>query len=361
MGCTSPLYRIPCDSQNFKLLPKSDRNREKNGGVFFFDLLALNSVSDVHGWNEDEVQILRCGQCTDCRLAYSRDWAVRCSLEASLHEHNYFVTLTYDDYTIPSGEFVDYNGDIYESTLRKRDVQLFLKSLREWERTYNNNTGIKVFYCGEYGGLTSRPHYHLCLFGCSEIPDLRCSFKRGNYQYYKSSTYESFWNTSINGVKCLRGFVDITDVSFDTVAYTARYCMKKQQGKMKKDFLSFYNSLDATVRPDLRLQPFIGMSLKPGIASGYYKNHKFQIQSEDLVKYQKKYELFQTKPPRYFDKLFDAEDPDAFAEVKEKRKQTGIAARKAKRNLFSESEFDRQKREEMMNKLKEERYYVRGL
>lgn len=361
MSCTKPLYRIPVESENFKLLPKHEQKREKDGGVFFFDILALQSVTDnIPGWNQDDVQVCRCGQCKDCRLAYSRDWAVRCSLEASLHEHNYFVTLTYDDYSLPRGEYIDYLGDLYDSTLCRRDIQLFIKNLREWERTENNNTGIKVFYCGEYGGQTSRPHFHICIFGCSEIPDLTTSFKRGDFQYYKSAIYEGFWCQRLNGIRVLRGFVDISEVSFDTVAYTARYCMKKIGGKIAKDFMAFYSKLDPELRPDLRLQPFVGMSLKPGIAASFYEDNKLQIYSEDLVKYQKAYDLHTSKPPRYFDKLFDREDPDGMAEIKERRRLSGVAARKAKLEKTGMTEYQLQQHHAKVLEDKEKKY-VRSL
>lgn len=242
------------------------------------------------GWRDDDVQILRCGGCQDCRLAYARDWAIRCSLEASMHEHNYFVTLTYDDNFLPTSVdgYLDLDGEIYDSTLVRRDIQLFIKNLREWERERGNDH-IKVFYCGEYGSSThtSRPHFHLIVFGASEIPDLTFSFKRGEYDYYKSLTYERFWSSKEYGTKLLRGFVDITDASFDTIAYTARYCMKKITGKLKKEFLDVYNALDPDLRPELRTQPFIGMSLKPGIAAEYFAKNHDQILKEDLVKYQR--------------------------------------------------------------------------
>ena len=360
MSCTSPLYRVPIGSHNFSLLVPSDQKRLKNHGVFL-PYEALKAYEDHPSWDSDSVQVLRCGQCSDCRLAYSRDWAVRCSLEAECHEHNYFVTLTYDDLTLPRGEFVDYNGDIYDSTLVRRDIQLFIKRLREWERTQNNNTGVKVFYCGEYGGLTSRPHFHICLFGVSEIPDLMFSYKKGQYNYYKSSLYESFWSTKFNGVEVLRGFVDISDISFDSIAYTARYVFKKQQGLMKKDFLESYAALDPDLRPDLRTQPFIGMSLKPGIGSEYYEKHKFNIRSEDLVKYHKKYQLFKSRPPRYYDKLFERDSPDEFADLKRRRLKGSIAAKKIKSSLVSETDLSRQSREAFILSCKEKKHYVRGL
>lgn len=358
MSCTSPLYRVPVGSLNYMHLTPYDRSRIRNKGVFL-PYEALLDYKDMPGFDVDKVQIIPCGQCTSCRLAKSNDWAIRCSLEASMHEFNYFVTLTYDNEHLPSGEFVDYTGEIYDNNLCRRHIQLFIKNLREWERTTNNNTGIKVFYCGEYGGLTSRAHYHICLFGVSEIPDLRFSFKNGAYKYYKSTLYERFWSSDITGIKIPRGFVDISDVSFDSLAYTARYVLKKQQGCMKKDFLEYYSELEEP--PELRTQPFVGMSLKPGIAAEYYEENKLQIRSEDLVKYQKKYELFMSKPPKYFDKLFDREDPEAFEEVKRKRIESATAARKTKSTLFSESELARMQHEAKIMKDKEDRYYVRRL
>lgn len=362
MSCKAPIYRIPTDSSNFRLLDLADRQRVKNGGVLFFDRDFPNSIySRVPGFDMDDVQKLPCGQCIACRLNYSRDWAVRCSLEAERHEFNYFVTLTYDDDHIPREECIDYSGEIFETQLRRRDVQLFLKKLREWERTERCNTGIKVFYCGEYGSQTSRPHYHLCLFGVSEIPDLKQSFKRGSFQYFKSVLYESFWSEKKNGINLLRGFVDISEVSFDSIAYTARYCLKKQQGVLKKDFLEFYERITDPDKPALRVQPFVGMSLKPGIASEYWHENREQIKLEDKVKYHKAFKLYCSKPPRYFDKLFDREDPKAFKQRKKLRKVAGIEAAKLKRKFYSESDIARADRECAILEMKEDKYHVRNL
>lgn len=360
MACTSPMYRIPNDCSNYFLLPEHDRKRVKNDGVFFYDLNAIRYLEqNLPGWDPMQVQTIPCGRCVNCKLTYSRDWAIRCSLEAEAHEHNYFVTLTYDDFHLPGkdGEYVDYSGEVWGSTLCLRDVQLFMKSLREWERTTNGNTNIKVFYCGEYGGQTGRPHYHLCLFGCSEIPDLSFSFKRGDYKYYKSTLYESFWSERVKGVgEILRGFVDISDLSFDTVAYTARYCMKKVDRYDKKLFLEFYNELDEDQRLPLRKPPFIRMSNRPGIASEYWRENKDQIKTEDLVKYQKRYELYKSKPPRYFDKLFDREDPDQFKTVKERRVLKGFLAKQLRKKQYSESDEARLAREDQITKSKQQRY-----
>lgn len=356
MSCTSPLYRIPVGSRAFMCLSPYDQNRRRNKGVFLtYD--ALETYQNHPHWRSEDVQILRCGQCTDCRLAYSRDWAVRCSLEASLHPFNYFITLTYDDVFLPRGEFVDFSGEEYDSTLVRRDVQLFIKRLREWDRDTNGNT-FKVFYCGEYGDSTSRPHYHLCVFGISELPDLRWSFRKKSFNFYKSAILERCWNDP--RTKVPKGFVDVSECSFDSIAYTARYVLKKQTGLMKSDFLEVYDQIDPTCRPDLRVQPFIGMSLKPGIAAEYFSQHQDQIFLEDKVKYQKAYELFASKPPRYFDRLFERDDPDAFSLLKRRRKLAGINAGKLKTTLYSESRQNRLEREASINLANSRRYYVRN-
>ena len=104
---------------------------------------------------------LPCGQCIGCRLERSRQWAVRCLHEASLHENNSFITLTYDDASMPLGGSLCY-----------RDFQLFMKQLRKV-------TGKVTFYCGgEYGEQLSRPHYHACIFGF-DFPD-KVYFKKSS-------------------------------------------------------------------------------------------------------------------------------------------------------------------------------------
>ena len=89
-----------------------------------------------------------CGQCIGCRLERSRQWAIRCYHEASMYERNSFVTLTYDDESLPLG-----------GTLVFRDFQLFMKRLRK-----QYGAGIRFYACGEYGEKFGRPHYHVCLF-----------------------------------------------------------------------------------------------------------------------------------------------------------------------------------------------------
>lgn len=75
--------------------------------------------------------------------------------EEKLHLSSSFLTLTYDTLHVP----ISSRGYM---TLSKRDCQLFLKRLR---RAHPVGSVLKYYLCGEYGGKTSRPHYHLILFG----------------------------------------------------------------------------------------------------------------------------------------------------------------------------------------------------
>lgn len=68
--------------------------------------------------NGQEIQ-LPCGQCIGCRLEHSRQWAMRMMHEASLHEENCFLTLTYDEENIPP-----------DHSLKVEHFQKFMKRLR---------------------------------------------------------------------------------------------------------------------------------------------------------------------------------------------------------------------------------------
>lgn len=67
---------------------------------------------------------LPCGQCIGCRLARSREWAIRCTHEAFMFDDKCFITLTYDNEHLPYSE----SG---LPTLHREDLTLFLKRLRK--------------------------------------------------------------------------------------------------------------------------------------------------------------------------------------------------------------------------------------
>lgn len=239
-----------------------------------------------------------CGKCIGCRLAYSRDWANRCMLEASFHDECHFITLTYDDAHLPKNEIVDMRtGEIKQSpvhTLVPRDLQLFMKRLRK-----NSGQNIRFFACGEYGSRTHRPHYHLIVFGLhlDDLHILKSNF-RGEL-YYTSDLIEKCWTY---------GYSMVADVSWDTCAYVARYVVKKIKGS------------GAVLYEDFNLvPPFVRMSLKPGIGRLYYDENKENIYKYDKIVMSTKNGGKIFKPPRYYDKLFDLEYPSDMEAIKATR------------------------------------------
>lgn len=257
----------------------------KNGGGVTFDL--------KDGFKARPITIA-CGQCIGCRLERSRQWAVRCMHEASLHSANCFLTLTYDDDHLPRSidtETGEIGAGRYAS-LNKIDIQNFIKRLRK-------RTGVKIRYlqCGEYGDRTGRPHHHVIFFGY-DFPDKYHWGQRDGYNYWRSPMLdESSFDSVGRVVEPLwpHGHSIIGDLTFESAAYVARYCLKKVTGE------------DADAIYVGRLPEFITMSLKPGIAHDWISNNLDDVYPNDRV-FVKSGVV--SRPPKYYDKIYDVERKD---------------------------------------------------
>lgn len=97
-----------------------------------------------------------CGKCVNCLKRRVSGWSFRLMQEYKRSTSGHFITLTYDTDNVPL------TGRGFMS-LSKRDVQLFFKRLRK-AHTSEMELPIKYYAAGEYGGRTSRPHYHIILF-----------------------------------------------------------------------------------------------------------------------------------------------------------------------------------------------------
>ena len=240
---------------------------------------------------------LPCGQCIECRLNRSRQWANRCMLEATYHPQSLFLTLTYDNEHLPTNEIITPDGEIaYVGTLVKSDMSKFMKALRQ-EYSYHHDNELRFFGCGEYGSDTMRPHFHIIVFGLL-LDDL--VFHHKNFQgdmFFTSETLQKCWRN--------KGFVLASDVTWDTCAYTARYIMKKHLGKDKV----FYE--DNCLEPE-----FINMSRRPGIARQYYEDHP-EIFDYDYISVPGVDKPIY--PPRYYEHLYEMDFPDDAAKRKEKK------------------------------------------
>lgn len=158
-----------------------------------------------------------CSKCESCLAAASLQWAIRCHHEASLHEKNCFVTLTYDDDHLPS-----------DGRLRPKDLSDFWKRLR-------HSTSLRYFACGEYGDNTRRPHYHALMFGV----DFLGGAQPVTDKLYTHEVLADAWG---------HGMVAVAELNMSTCCYVAGYATKKIGD------------------PDT----FVTMSKRPGIGHGWF-------------------------------------------------------------------------------------------
>lgn len=168
--------------------------------------------------------VVPCGVCPSCSLRKSAMNALKCKLESMSHKYTMFITLTYNNVSLPrmivkaTNRYKDDCGEVcdtYESFslvdvtqrlktegtllgrtqtyyglsalsrkvnlpfgvlphLSKDDVQLFIKRLRKYLTTYFKKTydkeapKIRYYAVGEYGPVHFRPHYHLMLWFSSD-------------------------------------------------------------------------------------------------------------------------------------------------------------------------------------------------
>lgn len=101
---------------------------------------------------KDEIPV-PCGKCPTCLARRASAWSFRLMKEGRNAHSSHFVTLTYNTDYVP----ISPNGFM---TLRRSDVQKFMKRLRKW----TPDVKIKYYAAGEYGTKNWRPHYHLILF-----------------------------------------------------------------------------------------------------------------------------------------------------------------------------------------------------
>jgi hypothetical protein len=246
--------------------------------------------SPVNALQPDQPIKIPCGQCVGCRLERSRQWAVRCMHEASLHENNCFITLTFSSESLASRE--------NPYTLDVRDYQLFMKRLRK-----RFGDGIRFFHCGEYGETYGRPHYHACIFGF-DFPDKQLFRIVNGHRLYTSKALAELWPF---------GFSTIGDVTFESAAYVARYIMKKITGDNAE--LHYLKIDDETGECWDRKPEYTTMSRRPGIGRDWYDKYRDDVYPHDFVVVNGK----KTRPPKYYDKLEAVERPYDFEEVLYKR------------------------------------------
>lgn len=239
-----------------------------------------------------------CGGCVGCRLKRAGEWAVRGTHEASLYLDNAFVTLTYDSKRLPFRLEGHIPADV---GLHYPDFQDFMKRLRE-----RYGEGIRFIVSGEYGDKLGRPHFHCILFNFN-FPDRKYWYRtKQGHQVYRSESLEDLWPW---------GNSEIGNVSPQSIAYVARYVMKKVSGKNSSDHYMWPDP--ATGEIFLRKPEFAKYSLKPGIGYDWFQKFHSSVYPHDYIIFNGR----KVAPPRYYDKLYE--------------RMTGVAI---KRDIFVKGE-----------------------
>ncbi|WNK14563.1 MAG: replication initiator protein [Microvirus sp.] len=197
-----------------------------------------------------------CGGCIGCRMQKAQEWSTRIAHEATLHEENSFLTLTYDDAHLP---------DNYSVSVR--EMQLFLKRLRQ-----EVGKPVRFFACGEYGDKGGRPHYHLILFGYG-FPD-RTVWRKSpsGFLLYRSQQLEKVWPY---------GNSEIGTVTPSSGGYVARYVLKKVGGEPAAEH---YERLHPLTGEIVRVAPeFATQSRNPGLGSGWIDKYADDCFPSDFI------------------------------------------------------------------------------
>lgn len=190
-----------------------------------------------------------CNNCMGCKLERSRQWSIRMMHEARYHPQNCFLTLTYNDESVPQNFGLDL-----------RHFQLFMKRLRR-----SLDQKIRFFACGEYGDLNGRPHYHAIIFNYDPPDRVFMERSDSGEPIYGSETVSRLWGA---------GRCTVQDVTYKSCAYVARYVTKKIKtgdtfGADRYYRLSPVDGAFHSVRPE-----FAVMSRRPGIGAKFARDFK---------------------------------------------------------------------------------------
>lgn len=281
MRCSNPIYALDLGVKE---------NGKRNIKILprRVDLSSFKQLSARYG--EANIIPLPCGKCLNCKINHANEWAVRCVLESKLHENNYFITLTFDDAHLPA-----------DKKQARREIQLFFKRLR------NEVGSFRYFGCCEKGKQGSqRFHYHIIFFGLF-LNDL----KANNFHQLKSSTLDKVWSL---------GLYDIGEMTYASANYVAQYAVKKVFGSSDDEF--------------------IFMSNRPGIGADWLQRNKDKCFQYDQV-FGSFGSMNSAKMPRYFDKLLEAIDPEAFEDLKDRRGESSSLMENYEMNLHSLTEVEK--------------------
>lgn len=214
---------------------------------------------------------LPCGSCNECISSRAVDWAIRARHEISCHKDNCFLTLTYDDASLPS------------HLVLKHPFQRFMHNLRRREKKK-----FSYIVSHEYGSQFFRPHHHAIIFGYNPNDQKFLKSSKSGERLFTSPEISRLWPN---------GFHSIGSATERSAYYIAAYALK---GKKHSICLPNGEVVDVSDSFDC--------SKRPGIGLNYFRsNYRSLVASGDPL-------------PRYYLKKLSVLDPELFQSVEDERR-----------------------------------------
>lgn len=188
---------------------------------------------------------LPCGKCTECRSARAVEWAIRAKHEIALHNENSFLTLTYNNESLPSN-FID-----------KEPFQKFMKRLRKHAKS-----PLRYMVSHEYGSKTKRPHHHAIIFGWNPKGQYEPTKTKSGETIFRSHELEKLWN---------HGNSSVGTANERTAYYIASYALKGAKHEI--------------TLPDGELQTVsdkFDCSRRPAIGLNYLIKNQLQLANSEI-------------------------------------------------------------------------------
>lgn len=254
-----------------------------------------------------------CGQCLNCRIDKAHHWTNRILLESINHAYSSFITLTYNNFFLPYPH--TYNGSLFS-----KDLTLFFKRLR-------SNTGRKFRYyaCGEYGEKDERPHYHIALFGYSQL--------EGKGEIEKAWSYKGY----------PMGIVHVGELNNFSARYIAGYISKKLGWDKQNDQ---YESIELRGRE----KQYHVMSRNPALGADTIKKIAGKTGDRKVIKVQqngKEIYLGKTLKKRLMKENGIPEDYDDFARYNNELFDLATKGMEFKEGVLNEKQGKRNRKQKV--------------
>lgn len=147
------------------------------------------------------------------------------------------------------------------------------------------------------------------LFGISFADQTLFKKSRDGSNLYTSELLQRLWPA---------GFCTVGTVTFESAAYVARYMVEKITGDAAE---KHYEKIDPETGEVHRLLPeYTTMSLKPAIAKGWFERFGSDVYPSDSVVLRGR----EMKPPKFYDRLLELDDPEAHAQLKARRMEEAL-------------------------------------